>query len=116
MHGSYPYAIKNQGKERHAVLYGPSLHLSEENSVLRLVALDGRDKPGLVAGRGRGRGRRPAVLLLLLSLLGRRLACDGAVPLGNPPEIEEKIPSQPLLVVGDLALEQQLGWNGSDGN
>ena len=79
--------------------------LGKEDSVLRLVALDGRNKPGLVASRGRGRGWRTAVLLLLLPLLGCGLASYGTVPLGNPPEIKEKITSQPFLVVGHLALE-----------
>ena len=80
-------------------------HLGEEDSVLRFVALDGRDKPGLVTSGGRGRGRRPPVLLLLLSLLGCGLASDGTVPLRNSAEIKEKISSQPFLVVGNLALE-----------
>ena len=74
-------------------------HLGKEDSVLRFVALYGRDKPGLVAGGGGCRGWRPPVLLLLLSLLWRGLASDGAVPLGNSTEIKEKISSQPFLVV-----------------
>ena len=84
--------------------------LGEEDSVLWFVALDGWDEPGLVAGRGRGRGGRAPVLLLLLSLLGCGLSGDGTVPLGNPSEVKEEIASQPLLVVGNLAL------SGNDGN
>ena len=79
----------------------------EEKSVVT-VSAGHSAHPGNIGQRGRG-GRVP-VLLLLLSLLRCGLSGDGTVPLGNPSEVKEEIASQPLLVVGNLAL------SGSDGN
>ena len=84
-------------------------YLCEEDAVLRLVALNRRDEPGLVRlGGGGGCGPLPARAAGLLrgrpGLRGR-LPRYRAVPLRDPPELQEQVAPQPLLVVGHLALQ-----------
>ena len=64
-------------------------HLGEEDSVLRLIALDRRNEPRLVTRRSRSGRRRSAILLLLLPLLRSWLASYRTVPLRNSAEVEE---------------------------
>ena len=92
-------APANMASDGRVAIVTPSwTNLGKEDPVLRLMTLDGRDEPGLVAGRGRGRRWGPPVLMLCLGL-GGRLTSYGTVPLWNPSKIKIKVTKKPFLVI-----------------